>query len=132
MTRWLACVGVSRSRKRRMVDEQRILRVLDGEPVELRVLCDWIRRTNPTGLALTEAERSQRYRFKAQLQSVLIERFDDQLQIRRTADPRIVGLGIRGRHGDAGHARLCDLSDAARLRLGASAGAASALRRTPR
>ena len=105
-----------------MVDEQRIARVLAGEPLGVRELCDWIRRTNPTGLELAEAERSRRYRFKAQLQSVLIERFGDRVLTRRTADPGVVGLGVKGQRGDAGHARLCDLSEAARLRLAGRAG----------
>jgi hypothetical protein len=101
---------VSRARKRRPIDEGLIQLVLDGAPIELGELCEWIRRCNPTGLALSEGERRRRYAWKARLQSELIRRFGSELTVRDADSPGVVGLSRKSGRGDGGHAVVQELS----------------------
>lgn len=90
--------------------------------LEPRALCRLIRAVSPTGRALGDEARRQAHALKARLQSAAIRQLEAALVVRRTPDPRIVGLGLR-RDGngsvrdDLGHARLDALDDDARARV---------------
>jgi hypothetical protein len=103
-----------RPRKRRRLDEAHLQRVLDGEELDVRQLCELIRRCNPSRLTLSSADRAQRYTWKGRLQSELIRRFSAELEVRPTAAPQIVALRLKGQHTDAGHAALAQLTEPAR------------------
>jgi hypothetical protein len=109
---------MGRPRKRRPVEAARIQALLDGAPIRLDELCEWIRRSNPTRLSLTKTERGDRYAVKARLQSELIHRFAPELHVLRTGRPGVVGLVRRDRRGDGGHALISDLTEEARAWVG--------------
>jgi hypothetical protein len=88
--------------------------ILGGAPISHVQLCEWIRRCNPSRLELAEQERERRYVRKAQLQSALICRFPAELEVRRTLDPGVVGVCMRGGRPDAGHVAIRRLSPEAR------------------
>ncbi|MEW6742094.1 MAG: hypothetical protein AB1486_04985 [Planctomycetota bacterium] len=75
-----------------------------------------IRRVNPTSSSLQGSAREQAYALKSRLQSLLIERFGDALEVEPSTDSagEIVGLRHRLNRRDACHVRLIDLSPAAR------------------
>ena len=71
---------------------------------------------NPTGRELPAAEEQRRYRLKSALQSVLIRRFGDDIEITREPDQEGVVL-LRHRYADRGgaaHAVVKELDDDAR------------------
>ena len=72
-----------------------------------------IRRTNPTRLPLSEAERARRYALKCRLQAELILRFGEELAPTPCADG-VVALSCRSGRGDGGHAKLERLPPEAR------------------
>ncbi len=78
-------------------------------------LLDLIHRENPTGRDVSPREAELRYARKARLQSVLVRRFADELDV--TADPErpgTVSLLHRGHGRDGCHAILASLDDDAR------------------
>ena len=105
---------MGRPRKHRPLGETELDQLLASGASAVAQLCEWIRRCNPTGLQVDPGERRRRYALKARLQSALIERFGAALFERPTPDPNIIGIGRRQGRGDGGHARLSDLSTAAR------------------
>jgi len=84
-------------------------RVLRGTAnVGAHELIDLIHRINPTGLGLSGSETLERYRQKRSLQSQLIARFRNDLQVRADpARPDVITLLYRGR--DACHTLLSEL-----------------------
>ncbi|HLV19826.1 MAG TPA: hypothetical protein VKZ49_03060 [Polyangiaceae bacterium] len=105
---------MARPRKRHPLGEAELDQLLASGSPGVAQLCEAIRRCNPTGLPVDSGERRRRYALKARLQSALIERFGADLFVRPTPDSNIVGIGRREGRGDGGHARLSDLSTAAR------------------
>lgn len=106
--------AVPRPRKRRPIAADRIQAVLAGEPIELRTLCEWIRRCNPTALALSADERERRYAVKARLQSELVLRFGEKLAFRPTRQHGVIGIEVPGEGFDGGHAVVTRLTSEAR------------------
>lgn len=79
-------------------------------------LLDAIRRVNPTGLELSEAAERRRYRLKSQLQSLLVRRFPDEVDMIRAPDSDGAVL-LRHRYaerGGAAHALVAELDEDAR------------------
>lgn len=81
----------------------------------LEELIERIRRVNPTGRALPAREERARYAEKARLQSLLIERYPEQVRARAHDDmPGVVSLSVPRLRASAAHAVLEALSDRAR------------------
>jgi hypothetical protein len=87
-------------------------------PRELALL---IRTVNPTGLDLSPNETARRYVQKSRLQSLLITRFRDDIEVRAEPAPRhpqgepgVVSLRHRPSGLDACHAVIAELSEEAR------------------
>jgi hypothetical protein len=78
-----------------------------------------VHRVNPTqDTGLSRGEVVERYRVKSQLQSLLVERFLDQLiLVPDPEDDTIVGIRHRWGEGDACHAVVSELEPAARSKL---------------
>ena len=111
---------MARGRKKRGRKKPRRLdpeAVLQGQAeVDLREMLELIRRVNPTDRNLRPAEQQRRYGIKSSLQSLLIQRFGDEL----VAEPdspsgEIVMLRVRQSGNPAGHARVEDLEQEPRL-----------------
>lgn len=86
-----------------------------GKAPGARELIELIRTENPTGLDLSAKETARRYARKARLQSLLIDRFAEDLEV--ALDPREPGvIGIHHRPLDmhACHVPLQELADDAR------------------
>ena len=86
-----------------------------GKPPSARDLIELIRTTNPTGLALKANDTTRRYAQKSRLQSLLIDRFADDLEV--TPDPHepgVIGLRYRPLDLHACHVPLEALDDDAR------------------
>ncbi len=78
-------------------------------------LLQLIHRENPTGRELPARETEARYARKARLQSLLVHRFADELEVALDpAQPGTVSLRHRGHGRDACHAVLAALDDDAR------------------
>jgi len=82
----------------------------------LEELFDLIHRHNPTGRDMSEAERRQAYALKADLQSLLIETYGEDLRLEDVLHTDGSTIGLRHRSGkrDACHAIESALSPAAR------------------
>jgi hypothetical protein len=104
-----------RRRRRPRISPGRIEAVLDGtaEP-GFDDLLDMIRSVNPTRMGLSAAERAQRYALKAHLQSLLIQRYFEDIAVFPTARAGVVGLRRRAGRGDACHAVVSHLDPEAR------------------
>lgn len=91
--------------------------VLAGRiPIEAGELLDHIHAINPTGRSLGAADERRRYELKARLQSLLIQKFHEDLVM--TADAQgIVAIRHRYLGQDACHARLDELEEDARARV---------------
>jgi hypothetical protein len=76
-----------------------------------------VHQINPTGRMLRERDSATRYRLKAALQSVLVERFYDDLVIEPSEDSGVVGLRHRYLNVDGCHAIVEELSEEARSRI---------------
>ena len=78
-------------------------------------LLQLIHRENPTGRELGARETEQRYARKARLQSLLVRRFADELEVALDpAQPGTVSLHHRGHGRDGCHALLASLDEDAR------------------
>lgn len=111
--------------------EQRALDLLARRtPIAADALLEVIHAINPTARSLAPAQQRRRYRLKAQLQSLLLRTFFDDLVISEEAH-RVVAIRHRYLGQDACHAQLDELDDDARARVqwlldtGATADAAS-------
>ncbi len=104
---------MARPRGRKPVPDAEIEEILAGAAISLPRLCELIRRTNPTRLPLSEAERARRYALKCRLQAELILRFGEELAPTPCADG-VVALSCRSGRGDGGHAKLERLPPEAR------------------
>lgn len=101
---------MARRRKLERYRPDAIAAVLDGSAaVDVTELVALIAGANPTRRTLDPAERARRYAEKARLQSLLLRRFPDSVEVFPTARRGIVGLRLRDGRGDAGHAALSDL-----------------------
>ena len=89
--------------------------VLSGRThADARTLLRMINVVNPTGRAVADRDRTQRYQMKSRLQSLLVRDHADVLEVR--PDPQHDGL-VTIRHivlGDASHAMVAELEDDAR------------------
>ncbi len=84
-------------------------------PLTARRLAETIHAVNPTGRALSPAETDRRYALKSRLQSLLIERFANEVGIDTDPEnPGVVALRHRYLPIDACHAPLAALTEAAR------------------
>ena len=72
-----------------------------------------IHAINPTARGLTAARQAHRYALKAKLQSVLVERFGERLDVIEEADD-LVALRVIGTGDDACHAQVSALDEEAR------------------
>ncbi|MRG93537.1 hypothetical protein [Polyangium spumosum] len=82
---------------------------------DARELVALIRDVNPTGLGLDRREAARRYALKSRLQSVLVTRFRDAVEVRpEPREPGVVLLHHRPTGLDACHAVLAELDDDAR------------------
>jgi len=103
-------------------DKKRPHRSLDPEDViagrvrpEARELVALLRDVNPTGLGLDRRETARRYALKSRLQSVLVTRFRDDVEVRpEPHEPGVVLLHHRPTGLDACHAVIAELDDDAR------------------
>lgn len=104
-----------RRRRRPRIASGRLEAVLEGavEP-GFDELLDMIRAVNPSRLGLSSAERAQRYALKAHLQSLLIQRYYEELAVFPTARSGVVGLRRKAGRGDACHAVVSHLDPEAR------------------
>ncbi len=86
-----------------------------GKPPAARDLIELIRAENPTGLDLPAKETARRYTRKARLQSLLIDRFADDLEVAPDPhEPGVVGIHYRPLDMHACHVPLDALDDDAR------------------
>ena len=109
-----------RKRKKSKSSFPEIERILRGEirltPLELVRL---IHKINPSGEKLSPARRSERYRLKARLQSLLVREHGDSLLVGQEegAGPDVISLRLRYFDEDACHALLPELDDDARSQV---------------
>lgn len=102
---------MTRQRKPKAVADEEIFAVLEGrQSPELREFLALIRNVNPTRRDLTPTLRDARYRLKARLQSLLLRRYWEALDLFPGPNPGILGIRRRGERGDACHVRV-DLLD---------------------
>ncbi len=103
-----------RHQKRKRSPEPRD--VLTGRvEVKSTELIELIHRVNPTGRELDATQEAERYRQKAELQSLLIRRHgDEHLVVTPAEDEGVVSLSHRGGARDACHAVLDELDPDAR------------------
>ena len=74
-----------------------------------------IRDVNPTGRGLKGTEAARRYALKSRLQSILVVRFQDAIEIHtEPIEPGVVSLRHRPSGVDACHAVIAELEDEAR------------------
>jgi hypothetical protein len=89
-----------------------------------------IHDVNPSGYDLPPKESARRYAQKSRLQSLLVRRFADEIQVEPGDEPGVVGLRHRSSGADACHAIIASLDDDARswvqMRLDLDDGAESA------
>jgi hypothetical protein len=98
-----------------VLDVAHVERVLEGRVrPSARDMLTLIHDVNPSGLELPARETARRYAFKNRLQSLLINRFGDEILIEPTDDPNIIGLRHRASGVDACHAVIASLDDDAR------------------
>ena len=110
-------MGKRRAGKREGRDvEQEVAAVLAGnKDVPARRLVDLIHEVNPTGRDLPQAEAERRYATKSRLQSLLVRRFGEELEVR--PDPQTPdAVSIRHRYSDlsASHTVVDTLEEDAR------------------
>lgn len=85
-----------------------------GATVPIEQLIRLIHAVNPSTRSLRASDVSRRYSLKAQLQSLLIRNFPEQIQVVRTGTPGVVSL-LHGYVGlDACHAVIDELEEDAR------------------
>jgi hypothetical protein len=114
-TALLSLLSVVRSKRNRhrLPDTDRVL--AGQEPVSIDQLFELIHRINPTGLDLASAEQDAAYATKARLQSLMIERFGEQLRVSQITNAEgVIGLHHRTYNKDACHAVVAQLSAGAR------------------
>ncbi len=109
------------SKKRKKKKKQQIdpYDVLEGKgKVTSHELIRLIHRVNPTKEGLGDEKKSERYKIKARLQSLLIRNFHDGLLVEASVpgpeNSRIVSLKLRNFDEDACHASLAELDADAR------------------
>jgi hypothetical protein len=86
-----------------------------GKPPSARDLIELIRATNPTGLELKAKDTARRYALKSRLQSLLIDRFAEDLEVEAPGrEPGVVGLRHRPLDMHACHVPLGALDHDAR------------------
>ncbi len=84
------------------------------EAISAERLVQLIHEVNPTSRDLDREQAIRRYRLKSELQSLLVERFSDELEVEPEKVPGMVGLRHRFVGADACHARIDELSEQAR------------------
>lgn len=85
-----------------------------GAPIPIEQLIRLIHAVNPTTRSLRASDATRRYSLKAQLQSLLIRNFPEQIQVVRTDTPGVISI-LHGYVGlDACHAVLDELDPDAR------------------
>src|SRR4051812_40130804 len=95
--------------------EERAAEVLAGRaPVDTGSLIDLIHEVNPTGRGRRPDEEVAQYTVKSRLQSLLVRRFADDIEILPEPDPAVAALRHRYRRHDACHAVIATLDDDAR------------------
>ena len=90
-------------------------RVLAGQVVaSARELISLIHEVNPTGREIDKAEAARRYALKTRLQSLLVQRFADELEVVRDGGEGVVLLRHRYLGVAASHAVVAHLGEEAR------------------
>jgi hypothetical protein len=98
--------------------DARAAEVLSGHALDPGELIDLIHEVNPTGKGRGAEETTARYAVKSRLQSLLIVRYGDDLEILPDPhDPGVAALRHRYRRQDACHAVITALDDEARSRV---------------
>jgi tetratricopeptide (TPR) repeat protein len=93
----------------------RAAEIVAGRAVDAGELIDLIHEVNPTGRGRGAGETAARYALKSRLQSLLVHRFADDLEVTADPDdPGVAALRHRYRRHDACHAVIVSLDDDAR------------------
>jgi hypothetical protein len=99
-------------KKRQQIDPYDILagRVI----VTIHELVHLIHRLNPTNEQISQKEKTERYQLKSRLQSLLIRRFSEELEVEQSDpdnNPQLVEFKLRYSGEDACHALLSELDE---------------------
>jgi len=97
-----------RKKKKQKNDYYDVLK--EKTPVTVHELIKMIHRINPTGEDISEKKASQRYKIKAQLQSLLIRRFKERLIVEQPEPENPLLVGLRLRHFDEEVSRTIEVS----------------------
>lgn len=103
-----------KSKKKKPINPYDVL--AEKIPMTARDLILMIHRVNPTKERVGSKETSERYRLKAELQSLLIRRFGDRLVVEQPNpnQPELFGIRLRHFDEDACHAVIHELDEDAR------------------
>jgi hypothetical protein len=108
---------MAKRRKKKKSKKLDPLDVLNNKiPVTALELIRLIHRVNPTGKGYRTGKQQKLYQLKAQLQSLLINRFRDSLKVTREDpdNPGLISLEMKHFQEDACHALLTEFDDDAR------------------
>lgn len=95
--------------------EERATEILAGRAsVDAGSLIDLIHEVNPTGRGRRPDEEAARYAVKSRLQSLLVRRFAEEIEVLPEPDPAVASLRHRYHRHDACHAVIATLDDDAR------------------
>ncbi|MDA3788861.1 MAG: hypothetical protein PF503_10260 [Desulfobacula sp.] len=109
-------MAAKKKRKNKRLQHKELEDILAGRvSVTALELIRLIRRINPTKKNIAQKETEKRYRIKAQLQSLFINKFKNNLQvIPDPNDERLVSLKLKHFDENACHAMVSELDDQAR------------------
>lgn len=109
-------MAAKKKRKNKKLQHKELEDILAGRvSVTALELIRLIRRINPTKKDIAQKETEKRYRIKAQLQSLFINKFKNDLQvIPDPNDERLVSLKLKHFDDNACHAVVSELDDQAR------------------
>lgn len=109
-------MAAKKKRKNKKLEDKKLEDILEGRvSVTALELIRLIRRINPTKKDIAQMETEKRYKIKAQLQSLFINKFKNDLQvIPDPNDERLVSLKLKYFDENACHAMVSELDDPAR------------------
>jgi len=107
--------GSVTSRRWPTLEERAELALKPGTAIDAPALIQLIHEVNPSGRELAPDVQRRRYQLKGRLQSSLILKFKEQLEVTPLPESdEVVGLRYRPQNRDACHAIVVDLDVAAR------------------
>ena len=103
-----------RKKKGRKINHNDVLK--EKVTISAHELVKLIHRINPTGKNIPSKKESERYKIKAQLQSLLIRRFNEGLVVTQPdpKNPRLVAFNLRHYNENACHTLIDELDEDAR------------------